>query len=169
MVTYRDLIVFQKAYKLAMDIFERTKKFPPEEKFSLTDQIRRSSRSVCVNFVEAYRRRKYKAHFLSKLTDSLTENAETQVWLDFSKDCSLSDPQTNTINGAPIATACSMARRLSSSADCLFTLLTEGKNPPLQSETTFIPKSSRSSFTVLRFLFSSTFRQIVIPLMPAIE
>ena len=84
---YRDLIVYQKAYKLAMDIFERTKKFPSEEKFSLTDQIRRSSRSVCVNFVEAYRRRRYKAHFLSKLNDSETENAETEVWLNFSKDC----------------------------------------------------------------------------------
>ena len=84
---YRDLIVYQKAYKLAMDIFERSKKFPAEEKYSLTDQIRRSSRSVCTNFVEAYRRRRYKAHFLSKLNDSETENAETQVWLDFSKDC----------------------------------------------------------------------------------
>ena len=87
MGTYRDLIVYQKAYKLAMDIFERTKKFPPEEKYSLTDQIRRSSRFVCVNFVEAYRKRKYKAHFVSKLTDSSTENSETQVHLDFSKDC----------------------------------------------------------------------------------
>jgi len=87
MGSYLDLIVYQKAYKLTMDIFERTKKFPPEEKYSLTDQIRRSSRSVCVNLVEAYRRRKYKAHFVSKLTDSSTENAETQVWLDFSKDC----------------------------------------------------------------------------------
>lgn len=84
---YKDLIVFQKAYKLAMDVFEKTKGFPPEEKFSLIDQIRRSSRSVCVNFVEAYRRRRYKAHFLSKLNDAETENAETQVWIDFSKDC----------------------------------------------------------------------------------
>lgn len=84
---YKDLIVYQKVYKLAMDIFEATKKFPPEEKFSLTDQIRKSTRSVCANLVEAYRRRKYRAHFLSKLTDSETENAETQVWLDFSKDC----------------------------------------------------------------------------------
>jgi four helix bundle protein len=87
MGSYKDLIVYQKAYKLAMDIFERTKQFPSEEKYGLTDQIRRSSRSVCVNLVEAYRRRKYKAHFVSKLTDSSTENAETQVWLDFSKDC----------------------------------------------------------------------------------
>ena len=84
---YRDLIVYQKAYNLTMDIFEATKKFPPEERFSLTDQIRKSSRSVCANLVEAYRRRKYRAHFLSKITDSETENAETQVWLDFSKDC----------------------------------------------------------------------------------
>jgi len=83
---YKDLIVFQKAYKLAMDIFEASKKFPPEEKYSLTDQIRRSSRSVCRNLVE-YRRRKYRPYFISKLTDSETENSETQVWLDFSKDC----------------------------------------------------------------------------------
>ena len=84
---YKDLIVFQKAYKLAMDIFEESKQFPPEEKYNLTDQIRRASRSVCTNLVEAYRRRKYRAYFISKLTDSETENAETQVWLDFSKDC----------------------------------------------------------------------------------
>ena len=84
---YKDLIVFKKAYKLAMDIFEESKKFPLEEKFSLTDQIRRSSRSVCTNFAEAYRKRRYKAHLLSKLSDSETENIETEVWLDFSKDC----------------------------------------------------------------------------------
>ena len=84
---YKDLIVFQKAYKLAMDIFEASKRFPPEEKYSLTDQIRRASRSVCANLVEAYRRRKYRPYFISKLTDSETENAETRVWLDFSKDC----------------------------------------------------------------------------------
>ncbi len=84
---YKDLIVFQKAYKLAMDIFEVSKIFPPEEKYSLTDQIRRASRSVCTNLVEAYRRRKYRPYFIAKLTDSETENAEAQVWLDFSKDC----------------------------------------------------------------------------------
>ena len=88
MGSYNGSIVYQKAYKLSMDIFERPKKFQPEEKYSLTDQIRRSSRSACVNLEEAYRRRKYKADFVSKLTDSSTENAETQVWLDFSKDCS---------------------------------------------------------------------------------
>lgn len=84
---YKDMIVYQKAYKLAMDIFEASKKFPSEEKYSLIDQIRRSSRSVCANFVEAYRRRKYRQYFISKLTDAETENAETQVWLDFSRDC----------------------------------------------------------------------------------
>ncbi len=84
---YKDLIVFQKAYKLAMDIFEESKKFPSEEKFSLTDQIRRASRSVCTNLAESYRKRRYKAHFISKLSDSETENTETEVWLNFSKDC----------------------------------------------------------------------------------
>jgi len=84
---YKDLIVFQKAYALAMDIFEESKKFPLHEKFSLTDQIRKSSRSVCANLAEGYRKRRYLAHFISKLSDSETENTETQVWLDFSKDC----------------------------------------------------------------------------------
>jgi len=84
---YKDLIVYQKAYQLAMDIFEESKKFPPEEKFSLTNQMRKSSRSVCANLAEAYRKRRYEAHFVSKLSDSETENTETEVWLNFSKDC----------------------------------------------------------------------------------
>ena len=84
---FKDLIVYQKAYQLAMEIFHISKRFPAEEKYSLTDQIRRSSRSVCTNLAEAYRRRKYKAHFLSKLTDCESENSETEVWLDFSRDC----------------------------------------------------------------------------------
>lgn len=84
---FKDLIVYQKAYKLAIDIFVVTRTFPSEEKFSLTDQVRRSSRSVCANFAEACRRRKYKAHFLSKLYDCEAENTETEVWLDFAKDC----------------------------------------------------------------------------------
>ncbi|WP_229201198.1 four helix bundle protein [Arcticibacterium luteifluviistationis] len=72
---------------MAQDIFEVSKSFPKEEKYSLTDQIRRSSRSVCANFAEAYRKRVYVAHFKSKLTDSDAENSETQVWLDFSLSC----------------------------------------------------------------------------------
>jgi four helix bundle protein len=87
MGTYNDLEVFKKAYQLAMDIFEVSKSFPKEEKYSLTDQVRRSSRSVCVNFGEAYRRRKYPAHFVSKLTDSDAENTETEIWIKFSFDC----------------------------------------------------------------------------------
>ncbi len=87
MADYKSLLSYKKSYELAMSIFTITKTFPPEEKFSLTDQIRRSSRSVCANLVEAYRRRRYKSHFLSKLNDAETENAETQVWLDFSFDC----------------------------------------------------------------------------------
>ncbi|MBI5856544.1 MAG: four helix bundle protein [Sphingobacteriales bacterium] len=84
---YKELLAFKKGYELAMEIFILTKRFPPEEKYSLTDQIRRSSRSVCVNIVEAYRRKRYKDYFISKLNDAETENPETQVWLDFSKDC----------------------------------------------------------------------------------
>lgn len=82
---YKDLLAFQKAYDLAMKIFQITKKFPPEEKYSLTDQIRRSSRSVCTNIAEAYKRKRYKDYFISKLNDSETENTETEVWLIFRK------------------------------------------------------------------------------------
>jgi four helix bundle protein len=70
-----------------MEIFEISKRFPKEEKYSLTDQIRRSSRSVCSNLPESYRKRRYPAHFLSKLTDSDMENSETDVWLEFSRAC----------------------------------------------------------------------------------
>lgn len=84
---YRTLIAYQKAFVLAMKIHQVSKKFPPEEKFGLTVQIRNASRSVCVNLVEGYKRRRYKDYYLSKLSDSETENAETQVWLDFADAC----------------------------------------------------------------------------------
>ncbi len=83
----KDLIVYQKAYTLAMEIFHVSKSFPAEEKYSLTDQIRRSSRSVCTNIREAWAKRRYEAHFVSKLSDSDGENAETDTWLDFARDC----------------------------------------------------------------------------------
>jgi four helix bundle protein len=85
--SYRDLIVYQKAYKLAMEIFEVSKDFPKEEKYSLTDQIRRSSRSITVNIAEAWSKKRYVKSFVNKLTDSLGEEYETEVWLDYSKDC----------------------------------------------------------------------------------
>ena len=84
---YKDLRVYQAAMKAAMRIFEITKRFPNEEKYSLTDQIRRSSRSVCANIAEAWRKRRYQAHFVSKLSDSETEAEETRVWLEFSWRC----------------------------------------------------------------------------------
>ncbi len=84
---YKDLLAFQKAYQVAMDIFDLTTKFPKEEKYSLTDQIRRSSRSVCTNIGEAYRKRRYPAHFISKLSDAECENTETEIWLQFALDC----------------------------------------------------------------------------------
>ena len=87
MGTLRDLLAYKKAFELAMTIFELTKSFPKEEMYSLTDQIRRSSRSVNANLAEAYRRRKYPNHFISKLSDADTENAETQTWLDFALAC----------------------------------------------------------------------------------
>jgi len=85
--SFKDLIVYQKAYKLAMDIFELSKAFPKEEKYSLTDQIRRSSRSITSNIAEAWARKKYEKSFVSKLLDSLGEEYETENWLDYSKDC----------------------------------------------------------------------------------
>jgi four helix bundle protein len=83
----KDLRVYKKAYTLAMEIFELSRKWPVEEKFSLTDQIRRSSRSVCANLREAWAKRRYEAHFISKLTDADGENSETDTWLDFAMDC----------------------------------------------------------------------------------
>ena len=84
---YRDLKVYQLAYKLAMEIFNESKAFPKEERYSLTDQIRRSSRSIAANIAEAFRKRRYPNMFVNKLSDSDAETAETQVWLDFSRDC----------------------------------------------------------------------------------
>ena len=83
----RDLIVYQKAYNLAMDIFSISKRFPGEERYALTGQIRRSSRSVCLNLQEAWAKRRYEAHFVSKLTDCDGEINETSTALDFAKDC----------------------------------------------------------------------------------
>lgn len=87
MGTIKDLIAYQKSFELAMEIFKLSKKFPAEERYSLTDQIRRSSRSVCANMAEAYRKRRYPNHFISKLSDSDMENGETQTWLDFALAC----------------------------------------------------------------------------------
>ncbi len=84
---HRDLKVFQLAYKLAMEIFRESKTFPHEERYSLTTQIRRSSRSVAANVAEGYRKRQYPNMFVSKLADSDAEASEAQVWLDFARDC----------------------------------------------------------------------------------
>src|SRR5438552_10110342 len=83
----KDLKVYQAAYELSMQIFELTKSFPVEEKFALTGQIRRSSRSVCLNLREAWAKRRYQAHFINKLTDCDGENSETDSSLDLAKDC----------------------------------------------------------------------------------
>jgi four helix bundle protein len=84
---FKDLIVYQKAFEHAMKIFHVTKTFPKVEQYSLTDQIRRSSRSICANIGEAWRKRRYPAHFVSKLTDSDAETSETMIWLDFAVEC----------------------------------------------------------------------------------
>jgi len=83
----KELEVYKKAYELAMKVFEVSKGFPPEERFALTGQVRRSSRSVCLNLREAWAKRRYEAHFVSKLTDCDGENSETDSSLDFARDC----------------------------------------------------------------------------------
>jgi four helix bundle protein len=85
--THQDLDVFKKEMAAAMEIFEVSKDFPAEERYSLTDQVRRSSRSVCANLAEAWRKRRYRAAFISKLSDAEAEAAETQVWIEFAVKC----------------------------------------------------------------------------------
>ena len=86
-MSFQKLLAYKKAFAVAMEIFEVSKSFPKEETYSLTDQVRRSSRSVCANIAEAYRKRIYEKHFISKLTDADSENSETQVWLGFAESC----------------------------------------------------------------------------------
>ena len=83
----KNLNVYKKGYALAMELFELSKRFPAEEKFALTSQIRRSSRSICLNLREAWAKRRYEAHFVSKLTDCHGENGETESSIDFARDC----------------------------------------------------------------------------------
>lgn len=92
--SHRDLEVYQRAFETAMRIFEMTKNFPREENYSLTDQIRRSSRSVAANLTEAWRKRRYEAAFIAKLSDAETEAAETQTWIEFAFKCQYIDNAT---------------------------------------------------------------------------
>ena len=85
--SFKELLVYKKAFEQAMRVYEITKTFPKTEQYSLTDQIRRSSRSVCTNIGEAWRKKRYPAHFVSKLTDADAEATETMIWLDFSLEC----------------------------------------------------------------------------------
>ncbi|MFQ5864633.1 MAG: four helix bundle protein [bacterium] len=92
---FTELDVYKMVFKAAMEIFELSKSFPPEERYALTGQIRRSSRSVCMNIAEAWRKRRYPAAFVSKISDSEAEAAETQVSLDFAKACKYIDSETH--------------------------------------------------------------------------
>jgi four helix bundle protein len=93
--SHKDLDTYKLAFESSMEIFELTRKFPKEEIYSLTDQIRRSSRSVCANLAEAFRKRKYPKSFIAKLSDSEGEAAETQVWLDYALACKYIDKETH--------------------------------------------------------------------------
>ena len=92
---FKSLKVYNLAYQLAMQIFEISKEFPKEETYSLTDQIRRSSRSVCSCIAEAYRRRRYPKYFTNKICEADSEASETTVWIDFAKDCEYINEDTN--------------------------------------------------------------------------
>ncbi len=105
----KELIVYQKAYALSMKIFSLTKRFPAEERFALVSQIRRSSRSVCLNLREAWAKRRYESHFISKLTDCDAESNETDTSLDFAKDCGLI---TATEHEELVAVSCEVRRIL---------------------------------------------------------
>lgn len=94
--SFKDLKVYQMAYKAAMEIFELSKGFPREEKYALIDQIRRSSRSVCANSAEGYRKRIYPNHFAMKMTDADAEASETTVWLDLAQDCGCLETELHT-------------------------------------------------------------------------
>lgn len=93
--SHRELEVYQLAFRAAMQIFRVSKGFPKDERYSLTDQIRRSSRSVCTNLAEAWRKRRYEGAFLLKLSDAETEAAETDTWLEFAAECQYLDADTN--------------------------------------------------------------------------
>lgn len=101
--TFRELEVYQMAFKLAMELFTVSKTFPREERYSLTDQIRRSSRSVCANIAEAFLKRNYPAAFVGRLSDSVTEAAETQVWIDFASECGYIDPDMSKMKNVEYA------------------------------------------------------------------
>ena len=91
---HQDLAIYKIAFDAAMTIFKLSKKFPYEERFSLTDQVRRSSRSVCANMAEAWRKRRYQAAFIAKLSDCEAEAAETQTWIEFAVKCEYLDIET---------------------------------------------------------------------------
>jgi four helix bundle protein len=104
----KDLIVYQKAYALSIKVFHLTKSFPGEERFALVSQIRRSSRSVCLNLREAWAKRRYESHFISKLTDCDGESNETDTSLDFAKDCGFITPAQH----EELVALCSEVRRM---------------------------------------------------------
>ncbi len=92
--TFRELKAYQKGFELSMEIFKLTKQFPKEEQYDLVSQIRRSSRAVCANIGEGYRKRQYEKYFSSRLADADMENTETQVWLDFALHCEYINEET---------------------------------------------------------------------------
>ena len=114
---FEDLEVYNLSMDSAMKIFEESKGFPIEERYSLTDQIRRSSRSVCTSIAEAWRKRRYPASFVSKLSDADTEAAETQVWLDFALRCKYINQETHAELYARYNHICAMLTKMMNDPD----------------------------------------------------
>lgn len=130
--SYKDLRVFNEAFELAMEIYQMTKLFLSEEKFSLTDQIRRSSRSVCNNLGEAWRKRRYKAAFIAKLSDSETEACETQISLQFAQRCGYIPIKTlNTLEGRYDLVISMLVRMINDSDKWLIQKSPQSPSPPL--------------------------------------
>jgi len=114
---FRDLEVYQKSFGLAMHIFQMTKTLPPEERYALTDQLKRSSRAVCSNLAEAWRKRKYRAAFCSKLTDAMQEASETQSWLEFCHACHYIDDAVFEVLDKEYESVIGMLSRMEHQAD----------------------------------------------------
>ncbi|MGE5213638.1 MAG: four helix bundle protein [Nitrospirota bacterium] len=128
----KDLDVYKLAYELAMAIFEFSKRFPAEERFALTTQIRRSSRSVCLNLREAWAKRRYEAHFISKLTDCDGENSETDSSVDFARDCQYISAEEHQLLTARCADIGRMLGQMMKKSQ--LSLVTESSNRPPKSD-----------------------------------
>lgn len=128
----KDLEVYKKAYRVSMEIYRLSKAWPIEERYSLTGQVRRSSRSVCSNLREAWAKRRYEAHFVSKLSDCDGENSETDTWLDYARDCGYLSEETHRVLASLVSEVGKMLGAMLSTPQSF--LLNDHKKSPLTSD-----------------------------------